>query len=464
MGGGLSNNREEDQNRAVPTSPSSRRSRRGSNQHRAAAHHALQQVVRFGGGPPSPNRQRGTHWCHECNQAVNLNEQGLCNSCGGGFVEEGTMLLQETPPMPLLNALQAVHHLAQMQRGQAAGNSTNAAAGDEEEEGGNSLGGRRGHPRIQVGEMRIEVLLRELQNHLRAAESMRTAMRDLLEEEDVVATTAYGNNSGTPSNIDPLKATQWDSIETRLVSTQAECDAFLKGSAATDSLDDGHTCAICCGELFEDGEPVTLCKLPRCQHVFHKDCCAEWFQRASSCPICRSDLNVVSTPGEQNANNTENDTPNKNCVENEMAQRASSRQNSGTSSGENNYSSSNSAPAGAGSLTGGAPSRPSTTSTTLINSSSPLPTTAAISRQAVVPSVPLPPPLFGQLPATPSSSSAVNDTSGGGAGPSASPKGLTLPTRPVLRPIGTTTGGSSSGDVFVGVTSTSTARPVPEED
>ena len=45
-------------------------------------------------------------------------------------------------------------------------------------------------------------------------------------------------------------------------------------------------CSICLNE-FKRGE--TVCKL-NCNHHFHKSCIAEWFNKNSTCPICK--LNI----------------------------------------------------------------------------------------------------------------------------------------------------------------------------
>ncbi|XP_031278256.1 RING-H2 finger protein ATL17-like [Pistacia vera] len=48
---------------------------------------------------------------------------------------------------------------------------------------------------------------------------------------------------------------------------------------------DQTECVICLGEL-QDGDMVRL--LPNCRHSFHVSCIDNWFQRHSSCPLCRS--------------------------------------------------------------------------------------------------------------------------------------------------------------------------------
>eukprot|EP00392_Amoebophrya_sp_AT5.2_P000295 g295.t1 len=245
MGGGMST-REQAPQSPSPSGRGNRRLRLGSSdsgeespRHRrsvgfgAVGGRGGLNLMRGGGAATSAGSvQAGTHWCHECGRAVNLHaETGLCQNCGGGFVEEGTMILQETPALPLLSALHAVQQLQQM-------GSTTAEGSSPSSMGGRGLfarlGARNSASREQDGEgargdVRIEVLLRELQNHLRMAEGMRLAMRQLISEEDVVANTSY--NPSSPANatrIDPLKEDRWDSIETRKIENLEEFEGFYQ--------------------------------------------------------------------------------------------------------------------------------------------------------------------------------------------------------------------------------------------
>ncbi len=47
----------------------------------------------------------------------------------------------------------------------------------------------------------------------------------------------------------------------------------------------GQTCSVCMDMIMTDD----LQYLP-CAHVFHKACISEWFQRSTTCPLCRSEL------------------------------------------------------------------------------------------------------------------------------------------------------------------------------
>ena len=51
--------------------------------------------------------------------------------------------------------------------------------------------------------------------------------------------------------------------------------------------DDVDTCTICLEPLSEN---TTLCKLPKCSHVFHKDCISKWMRisRFKDCPYCKT--------------------------------------------------------------------------------------------------------------------------------------------------------------------------------
>ena len=47
----------------------------------------------------------------------------------------------------------------------------------------------------------------------------------------------------------------------------------------------GQTCSVCMDMIMTDDLQSTPCA-----HVFHKACISEWFQRSTTCPLCRSDL------------------------------------------------------------------------------------------------------------------------------------------------------------------------------
>ncbi|PWA56172.1 zinc finger, RING/FYVE/PHD-type [Artemisia annua] len=54
-------------------------------------------------------------------------------------------------------------------------------------------------------------------------------------------------------------------------------------------------CAVCLNE-FQDHETLRL--LPKCNHVFHRECIDTWLVSHVTCPVCRADL--VLGPGETN--------------------------------------------------------------------------------------------------------------------------------------------------------------------
>nr|DAD40336.1 TPA_asm: hypothetical protein HUJ06_014659 [Nelumbo nucifera] len=59
---------------------------------------------------------------------------------------------------------------------------------------------------------------------------------------------------------------------------------------------ESENCAICLAE-FEYGQTVRV--LPRCKHIFHKDCIDQWLPaRSSFCPVCRDQAveNDVNPP------------------------------------------------------------------------------------------------------------------------------------------------------------------------
>ncbi|KAF8406587.1 hypothetical protein HHK36_008675 [Tetracentron sinense] len=61
-------------------------------------------------------------------------------------------------------------------------------------------------------------------------------------------------------------------------------DPLSLPSASCSSSLGSENCAICLADITY-GETVRV--LPRCKHMFHKDCIDQWLLRSSSCPVCR---------------------------------------------------------------------------------------------------------------------------------------------------------------------------------
>lgn len=58
---------------------------------------------------------------------------------------------------------------------------------------------------------------------------------------------------------------------------------FFKFSSLKGSKE-GLECTVCLSK-FEDAETLRL--LPKCKHAFHMNCIDKWFERHSTCPLCR---------------------------------------------------------------------------------------------------------------------------------------------------------------------------------
>lgn len=54
-----------------------------------------------------------------------------------------------------------------------------------------------------------------------------------------------------------------------------------------DTCENNNTCAICLGDLDEEGEK---CYVRNCGHSFHRSCIKEWIARSLSCPVCRKQM------------------------------------------------------------------------------------------------------------------------------------------------------------------------------
>ena len=65
---------------------------------------------------------------------------------------------------------------------------------------------------------------------------------------------------------------------------------FLNISHIDNVLGEASECSTvhCCGICLENTSGKISC-LPKCGHVFHKDCVDQWFLINSKCPTCRKD-------------------------------------------------------------------------------------------------------------------------------------------------------------------------------
>ena len=54
-----------------------------------------------------------------------------------------------------------------------------------------------------------------------------------------------------------------------------------------DSRFEGTRCAVCCVEFDLEEE---ACQLPRCKHVYHRECVEPWFKENKACPTCKMDV------------------------------------------------------------------------------------------------------------------------------------------------------------------------------
>nr|CAB3457492.1 unnamed protein product [Digitaria exilis] len=76
----------------------------------------------------------------------------------------------------------------------------------------------------------------------------------------------------------------FESLALRRACAQAAVDQGMTATGAR--LDDAGPplCSICLEDMMEEAE--TTC-LPDCAHGFHSRCVQRWFQKASTCPVCR---------------------------------------------------------------------------------------------------------------------------------------------------------------------------------
>ncbi|ETM97268.1 hypothetical protein PPTG_20392 [Phytophthora nicotianae INRA-310] len=98
----------------------------------------------------------------------------------------------------------------------------------------------------------------------------------------------------TKERLDQLRITKYNRAE-----RNPESPTALPSPTSVGSTENEDICPICLID-FEDGEDVR--NLP-CKHIFHVACIDEWLKRNTSCPMCKSnvdlgavDITVESTP------------------------------------------------------------------------------------------------------------------------------------------------------------------------
>ncbi|KAG0478129.1 hypothetical protein HPP92_012848 [Vanilla planifolia] len=84
-----------------------------------------------------------------------------------------------------------------------------------------------------------------------------------------IATSPSSSSAAVPLDLDVLKS----------------LPSAVFRSATDGKAGNALECAVCLSEL-TDGEVARL--LPRCHHTFHLACIDTWFLFNSTCPICRS--------------------------------------------------------------------------------------------------------------------------------------------------------------------------------
>uniref|UniRef100_A0A7N1A385 RING-type E3 ubiquitin transferase n=1 Tax=Kalanchoe fedtschenkoi TaxID=63787 RepID=A0A7N1A385_KALFE len=65
--------------------------------------------------------------------------------------------------------------------------------------------------------------------------------------------------------------------------------ASYKYRKQPDVVEEGMDCSVCLGDFQED---ETLRQLPNCRHAFHIQCIDTWLKSHTSCPLCRSKIEL----------------------------------------------------------------------------------------------------------------------------------------------------------------------------
>ncbi|OEL28506.1 hypothetical protein BAE44_0010470 [Dichanthelium oligosanthes] len=139
---------------------------------------------------------------------------------------------------------------------------------------------------------------------------VRKMMREFRKEEEFRGLSAADWDEAVPRDLEARIAERASampvgdgackckvSVHVRVGFVYREATALLRacidaGDLASRSAsgDDGAAappCSICFEEMARDAE-ATAC-LPGCAHGFHGRCIGKWFEKASTCPVCRRD-------------------------------------------------------------------------------------------------------------------------------------------------------------------------------
>jgi hypothetical protein len=90
------------------------------------------------------------------------------------------------------------------------------------------------------------------------------------------------NNGASPDCIKKIETVAYDP------------QMFAEEGKTDDDRPSGECC--CCQEPFGPDKAI---KRTSCQHYFHEECLEKWLKMATTCPICRLDLDLEMAEKEE---------------------------------------------------------------------------------------------------------------------------------------------------------------------
>lgn len=99
-------------------------------------------------------------------------------------------------------------------------------------------------------------------------------------------TTMELNHDRDFINHESLQAAS-SGLDENLIKSIKVCK-YKKGDGSVEGTD----CPVCLSE-FKENESLRL--LPKCNHAFHLPCIDTWLKSHSSCPLCRSNINIIAS-------------------------------------------------------------------------------------------------------------------------------------------------------------------------
>ncbi|RLN22610.1 hypothetical protein C2845_PM07G33740 [Panicum miliaceum] len=154
--------------------------------------------------------------------------------------------------------------------------------------------GRLRRPRLLTRDKRLP-LASSGPDYLRSADDCRRlivrGMMHVFRDEGFRGLSAADWDAAVPWGVEACVAERARALP---AGRACRCEVSIRVGVEFDGLEGGGRCSICLEEMARDAGATCL---PGCGHGFHSRCIGMWFQKASTCPVCRRDKLQYLPPG-----------------------------------------------------------------------------------------------------------------------------------------------------------------------